>query len=83
MPLPGRVLRLDADGTLTPVVEDLFLPIGADVDADGNVFVTVNSIAFGPGGCPAWSSAATEQPPPNPSTTSSLSAGGPHARDGA
>jgi hypothetical protein len=49
MPLPGRVLRLDGDGTLTPVVEELFLPIGADVDADGNVFVTVNSIAFGPG----------------------------------
>jgi hypothetical protein len=49
MPLPGRVLQVAADGTLTPVVEDLFLPIGADVDADGNVYVTVNSIAFGPG----------------------------------
>ncbi len=48
-PLPGQVLRVDADGTLTPVVDGLFIPIGSAVDAGGSVYVTVNSIAFGPG----------------------------------
>ncbi len=49
MPAPGAVYRIEADGTVTPVVEGLFFPHGIGFDAaTGNLFVTTNSIISGP-----------------------------------
>jgi outer membrane protein assembly factor BamB len=48
MPAPGNVFRINADGTLEAVVEGLFFPHGIAFDADGNLFVTVNSIISAP-----------------------------------
>jgi len=48
MPAPGNVLRINADGSIEPVVEGLMLPHGIAFDADGNLFVSVNSIISGP-----------------------------------
>ena len=49
MPAPGAVMRIDADGTATSVVEGLFLPHGiAFHPQSGNLFVTTNSIISGP-----------------------------------
>ena len=48
MPAPGNVLRINADGSIEPVVEGLLLPHGIAFDADGNLFVSVNSIISGP-----------------------------------
>lgn len=48
MPAPGNVLRINADGSIEPVAEGLMLPHGIAFDADGNLFVSVNSIISGP-----------------------------------
>ena len=48
MPAPGNVFRINADGTPEAVVEGLFFPHGIAFDADGNLFVTVNSIISAP-----------------------------------
>ncbi len=48
MPAPGNVFRINADGAIEPVVEGLFFPHGIAFDADGNLYVTVNSIISGP-----------------------------------
>jgi hypothetical protein len=48
MPAPGNVFRINADGTTEAVVEGLFFPHGIVFDADGNLFVTVNSIISAP-----------------------------------
>lgn len=49
MPAPGAVFRVDADGTVTPVVEGLFFPHGiAFHPQSGNLFVVTNSIISGP-----------------------------------
>jgi hypothetical protein len=48
MPAPGNVFRINADGALEPVVEGLFFPHGIAFDADGNLYVTVNSIISAP-----------------------------------
>jgi len=48
MPAPGNVFRINADGTLEPVVEGLFFPHGVAFDAGGNLYVTVNSIISAP-----------------------------------
>ena len=50
MPAPGNVFRINADGTTEPVVEGLFFPHGIAFDAEGNLFVTVNSIISSPEG---------------------------------
>ncbi len=47
-PAPGNVLRINADGSVEPVVEGLFLPHGIAFDAKGNLFVATNSIISGP-----------------------------------
>ena len=47
-PVPGSVHRINADGTHEPVVEGLFFPHGIAFDAEGNLYVTVNSIISGP-----------------------------------
>ena len=48
MPAPGNVLRIKADGTIEPAVEGLFLPHGIVFDAEGNLFVSTNSIIWSP-----------------------------------
>jgi len=47
-PAPGPVLRINADGSVEPVVEGLLFPHGIAFDATGNRSVTVNSILSGP-----------------------------------
>lgn len=49
VPQPGNVVRIGADGTAATVVDDLVFPHGIAFDADGNLYVIVNSVAFGPG----------------------------------
>ena len=48
VPLPGSVERILPDGSTETVLDGLFLPHGVAVDGAGNLYVTVNSIAFGP-----------------------------------
>jgi hypothetical protein len=48
MPLPGSVERILPNGSTERVMDGLFLPHGVAVDDAGNLYVTVNSIAFGP-----------------------------------
>ena len=48
MPAPGNVFRINADGTIEPVVEGLLFPHGITFDAEGNLYVTANSIISGP-----------------------------------
>lgn len=48
VPAPGNVFRINADGSADAVVEGLFFPHGIAFDADGNLFVTVNSIISAP-----------------------------------
>ncbi len=47
-PEPGNVVRVGADGDAEPVLEDLPFPHGITFDADGNLYVVVNSTSFGP-----------------------------------
>ncbi len=47
-PEPGNVVRIGTDGTAEPVLEDLPFPHGITFDADGNLYVVVNSTSFGP-----------------------------------
>lgn len=47
-PAPGNVFRVEADGTVTPVVEGLFFPHGIVFDPAGNLYVATNSIISGP-----------------------------------
>jgi hypothetical protein len=47
MPAPGNVYRIDGD-VAEPVVENLFFPHGIAFDAEGNLYVAVNSIISGP-----------------------------------
>jgi hypothetical protein len=48
MPAPGAVMRINADGSVEPVVEGLFLLHGIVFDEAGNLFVATNSIISGP-----------------------------------
>lgn len=48
-PGPGRVVRITADSTVEPVVEAVFMPHGLAFDADGNLYVAINSLMSGPG----------------------------------
>lgn len=48
-PGPGRVLQVTPDGTVTPVVEGVMMPQGVAFDADGNLYVAINSLMSGPG----------------------------------
>lgn len=48
MPAPGNVFRINANGSTEAVVEGLLFPHGITFDADGNLYVTVNSIISGP-----------------------------------
>ncbi|MGC4189809.1 MAG: ScyD/ScyE family protein [Thermomicrobiales bacterium] len=48
VPAPGAVFRINADGTVEPVVEGLFLPHGITFDTDGNLYVATNSIISSP-----------------------------------
>ena len=47
-PEPGNLVRLGADGEAEQVLEDLPFPHGITFDADGNLYVVVNSTSFGP-----------------------------------
>lgn len=48
-PGPGRVVRVAPDGTVTPVVEGVMMPQGVAFDAEGNLYVAINSLMSGPG----------------------------------
>jgi uncharacterized protein len=45
-PAPGNVLRILPDGSPEVVVDGLMLPHGLAFDGEGNLYVTVNSVAF-------------------------------------
>lgn len=47
-PAPGTVIRINADDSTEAVVEGLFFPHGIVFDADGNLYVSVNSIISSP-----------------------------------
>jgi len=47
-PGPGRVLQITPDGTVTPVVEGVMMPHGVTFDADGNLYVAINTLMSGP-----------------------------------
>ena len=47
-PGPGNVVRIEADGTITPVVEGIPFPHGITFDDAGNLYVVAYSTAFGP-----------------------------------
>lgn len=47
-PALGSVHRVNADGTTEAVIEGLFFPHGIAIDAEGTVYLTVNSIISGP-----------------------------------
>ena len=47
-PAPGNVFRINEDGSVEQVVGDLFFPHGIAFDAEGNLFVAVNSIVSAP-----------------------------------
>jgi len=45
---PGSIQRITADGTVETVIDGLLFPHGIAFDAEGNLFVTTNSIISGP-----------------------------------
>jgi len=47
MPGPGRVVSVTGDG-VTPVVEGLPFPYALAQDTEGNLYVTINVVQFGP-----------------------------------
>jgi len=76
-PKPGQVLRVLPGGKTEVVVDNLLLPNGIAFDKAGNLYVTTNTVAFGPGApagtvtrydgiaaAPAPSVAATPAPVP-------------------
>lgn len=49
-PGPGRVVRMNpADGTIETVVEGIMMPHGTAFDAEGNLYVAINTLMSGPG----------------------------------
>lgn len=48
-PGPGRVVSIDTDGTVSSVVEGVMMPHGVAFDADGNLYVAINTLMSGPG----------------------------------
>jgi hypothetical protein len=48
-PGPGRVVRMLTDGAIEVVVESVMMPHGIAFDADGNLYVAINSLISGPG----------------------------------
>ena len=44
----GSVVRITADGEIEPVLEGVFMPHGIAFDADGNMYVAINSLVSGP-----------------------------------
>lgn len=48
-PGPGRVMQIAPDGTMTPVIEGVMMPHGVAFDADGNLYVAINTLMSGPG----------------------------------
>lgn len=48
-PGPGSVVRINADGSVEPVVENVLMPHGLAFDVDGNLYVAINSLISGPG----------------------------------
>lgn len=48
-PGPGRVVRIDAAGAVTSVVEGIMMPHGVAFDAQGNLHVAINTLMSGPG----------------------------------
>ena len=47
-PGPGSVVRITEDGEVETVVEGLMMPHGITFDADGNLYVAINSLMSGP-----------------------------------
>lgn len=48
-PGPGSVVRVYADGTIEPVVENVMMPHGVAFDANGNLYVAIYSLMSAPG----------------------------------
>jgi preprotein translocase subunit Sec61beta len=48
-PGPGSVVRITADSVIEPVVENVMMPHGTAFDAEGNLYVAINSLVSGPG----------------------------------
>ena len=48
-PGPGSIVRTGPDGANEVVFDDLAAPHGIAFDQEGNLYVVVNSVAFGPG----------------------------------
>ncbi|MBA3414103.1 MAG: ScyD/ScyE family protein [Chloroflexia bacterium] len=48
LPLPGSVERILPDGSAETVLEGIFLPHGLAIADDGTLYLTANSVAFGP-----------------------------------
>lgn len=49
-PGPGRVVRMNpADGTVETVLEGIMMPHGTAFDAEGNLYVAINTLMSGPG----------------------------------
>ena len=49
-PGPGRVVRMNpADGTVEVVVEGIMMPHGTAFDAEGNLYIAINTLMSGPG----------------------------------
>ncbi|MDX1992127.1 MAG: ScyD/ScyE family protein [bacterium] len=49
IPASGRIITVDAEGTIAPVVESLNFPYGLAMNADGQILVSVNSSFSEPG----------------------------------
>lgn len=47
-PISGRVVMVDADGTVTPIAAGLNAPFALAQDADGALYVSIGTLFFGP-----------------------------------